>query len=259
MQQHSNQPQLKVRVSTLEKFRRYMASGEDDQYDNEASLIESLEGKFEGNDKTRLGSAFHKIVELPKVSREIDGNLLVDINKDDQTGDPKVFVPSHIVDIALGYKAAHPLMVSEVPFSKVYHTGKYSITVYGKMDGLEGARGRDMKLKFGRPTPTDYMASYQWRFYGDMAGIIAFDYDVFEVKFFDRLTRQGDFYLPMATTGRDKAPRQIQMIPHEPITCVPYTTMHQDCVQLITEFLDYIENRNFFHLLKQVPYETAIL
>ena len=50
-----------VRVTLLESFRRYMSG--DYAYVNEQSVIDSITKKFEGNDYTRIGTAFHSIVE----------------------------------------------------------------------------------------------------------------------------------------------------------------------------------------------------
>ena len=50
-----------VRVTQLEKFRRYMDSVS--PFDTEQSVIDTLSGEFKGNEYTWIGTAFHKIVE----------------------------------------------------------------------------------------------------------------------------------------------------------------------------------------------------
>jgi hypothetical protein len=52
---------FRISVTTLEKFRRYMAGVS--AFDTEESLIESIKGIFKGNDKTRFGNAYHELIE----------------------------------------------------------------------------------------------------------------------------------------------------------------------------------------------------
>ena len=68
-----------LRVTQLEKFRRYIT--EHSEYDDERSVIDNLTGQFTGNQYTRVGTAFHKIVEgdttgckkIPRTDTEIPG------------------------------------------------------------------------------------------------------------------------------------------------------------------------------------------
>ena len=52
---------LQIRVTLLESFRRYIS--DDYPYETEENVIDSLTKTFEGNDYTRIGTAFHSIVE----------------------------------------------------------------------------------------------------------------------------------------------------------------------------------------------------
>lgn len=104
-------------------------------WDTEASLIESLTGKFKGTDKTRLGGAFHKIIEL---DYQLNGSLLVDgIKFTTQQAQP-----------AINYRNAHPTMIHEVPVTKTYHTKHMDILISGRADGIEGIEVHDAKTKF---------------------------------------------------------------------------------------------------------------
>ena len=51
----------KLSVTTIEKFRRYVVGAS--EYDTEQALLEAIKGVFTGNDKTRTGSCYHKIIE----------------------------------------------------------------------------------------------------------------------------------------------------------------------------------------------------
>lgn len=249
-----NKQQLyKVRVTTLEKFRRYMKEVVP-TYDTEEELIKALKGEFEGNDKTRFGSAFHAIVEHPELLDDLGSPTIV------QVDGLKVCVPYNVAKVAHDHARNHPQMICEVPITKVYQTEKYTVQVYGKTDGIEGVAMRDCKTKYRGVSATEYMDSYQWRYYLDMMGLDVFYYDVFEIRYFDGL-KQDEYgvYHPVITTGRDKQLRPLGIIQHEPITCTSYMNMHRDCVNLIDEFMQYIETRNFFHLLKSMPYEAALM
>lgn len=120
---------LRVSVTTLEKFRRYM--NDESSFDTEESLIESLKGLFIGNDKTRFGSAYHKIIEGDFYTSDED---VVIVNSE----------ANHFVfsmeqsSPAIEFKASHPLMVHEMNVSKVYETVYFPIQVSGRIDGIEG-------------------------------------------------------------------------------------------------------------------------
>ena len=54
-----------VRVTQLESFRKYLEGNEDkDRFiTSEQDVIDGLTGVFTGNEYTRIGTAFHRIVE----------------------------------------------------------------------------------------------------------------------------------------------------------------------------------------------------
>lgn len=52
----------RISVTSLEKFRRYLEGVS--SYDTEEALLETLSGEFKGNAYTRIGTAFHNVVEL---------------------------------------------------------------------------------------------------------------------------------------------------------------------------------------------------
>ena len=62
MEVHSKKPL--IRVTQIEAFRRYVEQSEYDNYEiTESSVIDSISGSFTGNCQTRVGTAFHAIVE----------------------------------------------------------------------------------------------------------------------------------------------------------------------------------------------------
>ncbi len=203
--------------------------------DTEAELIESIKGVFEGNDMTRVGGAYHKIIEL-EASIVEDGLLADDILFTHEQAAP-----------AIQFRGHHKNMIPEVPVTKVYETRRGPILASGRVDGLEGKQIRDTKCKFRPPDYQEYIDSYQWRFYVDMLGLDTFYYDFFEFKGFDSLQGDRPFLLPGVTIQG-----------HEPLQCVRYRHMAEDCRSMLNDFLEYIDNRNLWPLLKTVPDPTPL-
>lgn len=234
----SRQP-LKVSVTLLEKYRRYTSG-----LDTEESFIESLTGAFKGNDKTWIGSAFHKIIEKPTDVRILNTGKVKWAIMDG------IAFPLEAARVAARFSKAHPAMIYEVPASKMYDTGKHLIMVSGRLDGIDGMMVRDTKLKFMPPYVSEYQDSFQWRFYLDMIGTKYMEYDIFEVIKYSGMERtaNGIYFL-------DK----ISIKYHEPIPCLAYKSMPADCKNLVSYFMDYIETHNLFHHLKPAENVKAVI
>jgi hypothetical protein len=210
-------------------------------YDTEEALIESLEGKFTGNDKTKTGGAFHKIIEDPSACKlDKDARVIVD---------DFVFTQDQFM-VAVSYRKQHPVMIHEVDAYKIYNVNGFGeIMVTGRVDGIEGREIRDAKTKYRQPDFGEYIDSIQWKFYLDMLKLDVFYYDIFEVKSFKELPAQTPYYIPDA-----------RFVYHEPLRCARYINLENDCMKVLEGFLEYIENRNFFHLLKEArSYEDSFL
>jgi hypothetical protein len=208
-------------------------------FDTEEALLESLRGEFTGNDKTKTGGAYHKIIEGDYSYQ--DDLILAPGEKD--SGD--FLFTQEQAAAALQYKKDHPLMVHEMKASKIYHTTKFPIQVSGRVDGAEGLAVRDAKLKFRPFTVSDYLDSYQWRYYLDMLQTEVFYYDIFEVLGFPGL--------PTDFTGALLPPPykiEAEIIAHPEIQCLAYRDMFYDITDLLELFLSYLENREIMHLLK---------
>lgn len=198
-------------------------------YDTEEALIETLSGKFTGNDKTKIGSAYHKIIEGDFQLIKQSGIIYAD----DIAFTMEQALP------ALDFRSAHMDIVNEITVSKHYEVGDDIIQVSGRIDGLEGIETRDTKTKFRSIDYQEYMESYQWRFYLDMLELDTFHYDLFEIKGFQQLSGAAPFFLP-----------DVHVMPVETLTCYSYSRMQTDCYILLNQFMQYIHNRNFYHLLK---------
>lgn len=219
----------RISVTTLEKFRRYIT--EASPFDTEESLLESLKGLFTGNDKTKFGSAYHKVVEGEfNVTKQ--GLVVIADNE-------SFVIPLEIAKPGLDYKKAHPLMVHEMKLSKIYESNYFPIQVSGRVDGMEGACIRDLKCKFRSPDWQEYMDSLQWKCYLDIMELSVFYYDIFEIKGFAELPSRQPYLI-------DK----VQVIAHEPLMCEKYDYMNRDIMYWLNAFLDYVHQKNLLHLLK---------
>lgn len=224
---------IRVSVTTLEKFRRYMT--EASPYDTEESLIESIKGTFKGNDKTKFGEAYHKILEgdyQHAAARVFAG----DFNFAYNTARP-----------GIEYRKAHPLIVPEVPMRKTYLTYYFPVQVSGKVDAIEGRLIRDSKLRFSNYHVTDYLDSCQWKFYCDMFELDSFIYDIFQVRGFDALPPDPPYSI------------DVQIDDPVDIRCERYDNMIPDIMSILNEFLHYVHERNLFGFLKPAIEEQVFI
>jgi hypothetical protein len=229
-------PQYRVSVTTLEKFRRYM--NEVSSFDTEESLLESIKGIFKGNDKTKTGSAFHKIIEGEFTKEK--GRIIAD----------DVSFTMQQAKVALDYKKRHPLMVHEISVRKTYHSNFFPIQVSGRTDGTEGLNVHDAKTKYRSPEVQEYLDSCQWKFYLDMLDANIFYYDLFEVQGFGYVQKPGSELLLLN--------KEVEFIPHDPLQCIRYENMVPDIMVILNGFLDYLHNRNIVHLLKPAITEPEL-
>lgn len=224
----------KVSVTTLEKFRRYLADAS--PYDTKESVIDSIKGLFTGNDKTRIGSAYHKIIEgryesMPNGSILTKADGLTFWFTEDQAAP------------ALFYKSQHNKVVYEMPVSKVYEVpGFLPIQVVGRIDGMEGIKVRDTKTRFRHVDQSDYTESVQWKFYLDMVGERQFFYDVFEFKNFTSIqyNRQG-----IAALNSD-----VQIIAHPELSCMWDDNCYDEMIELLQMFNGFLETYGLNGFLK---------
>jgi hypothetical protein len=240
-----------VRTTLLEKFRRFHVADDSNPWDNEQSLFETLAGTFAGNDKTRIGTAFHKLVEL--------GRPEYTIHKQDDKGIVTIY---HVAEgfafteeqarVAYSHREKHPYMISEVAIGKVYETPYGPFYVSGHTDGVDGVVIRDTKTKFSAVESQGYLDSYQWRIYLDILGLKQFYYDVFEVRSFPK---EGiDAAREIEIDGEKKFIFFIDKLRFQApidISCFAYPDMKRDIYQLLCAFAEWIQDRRYWGFLKQ--------
>ncbi|WP_346318213.1 hypothetical protein [Chitinophaga sp. YIM B06452] len=198
------------------------------EFDTEAALIETLQGIFQGNDKTKVGSGFHGLIE-GKYNRQ--GNLYA--------AEDILFTQDQAA-VAIDFRNSHPLMIPEVTIYHTYTTAFFPIQVSGRVDGIEGTKVHDHKCKFRTPPFTEYLDSVQWKVYLDALASDIFQYNIFEVKDFDALIGDGPFIVDEG----------VSFLAHEPMICTRYESMQQEIISLLNYFLDYVHSRGLLQYLK---------
>lgn len=236
-----------IRVTQLESFRRYMS--DDYSYVTEQDVIDGIAGTFQGNTLTRIGSAFHRIVEegTPKCSKVDEGfREYTYYNKPvrepipcgrafDVDGETVVMdVPQ--IKTALEYRQEFDGAFHEVREYKDY--GNAIVT--GCADMIYGNMIRDIKTKFSPVEDKDYINSCQWRYYLELFDTDTFAFDLFVFDGYDKDKHKADV-------------RGLPIIRHEPpIMCYRYYGMELENRALLDSFLHWAEYRGLIpYLIKQ--------
>ncbi len=220
-----------IRVTQIEEFRKFITNSiERDYYEiPEQRVIDTIKGKFKGNEYTRIGSAFHSIVETGE-PRNVDPKegCVIDID------DHGVRFNTKQVQVALDYRNEHPCAFHEIRKYKDY--GRAIVT--GCADMIDGIELRDIKTKYSKVSDSDYIDSCQHRFYLDIFNADVFHYDLFIFE---------DYKLDKH--GYDV--RGLELKRHDPpITCYRYPDMEDDNLALVNAFMDFAESRNLVPYLR---------
>lgn len=220
--------QLQIRVTQLEKFRRFI--NEVSEWETEEQLMETLTGQFTGNEYTRIGTAFHKIVEVGDICN-LAGVIKID--------DFNIKFNQQQINTALSYKESIKGCFHEIRANKVYSVNGTDINISGGADIILGNQIRDIKTKYSYiKSISDYTDSIQWKLYCDIFELPEFYFDVFEFKGYDKAKHGYDI------SG-------LTLFKHEPIHCIEYSGMQNDIQVLLTEFVEYVKFRKIEHLFIQ--------
>jgi hypothetical protein len=198
-------------------------------YSTEEALVAKFSGVFTGNEYTRIGTAFHRIIEEGDVTNhEKDKRwLLVD-------DIPIIFHKNH-VDMALKYKAEIQPCFHEIRCEKTYQVLGEEITLTGAVDVLHGLMIRDIKTKYSTMrSEEDYTDSIQWKAYCDIFEVPLFTYDVFGFEDYDP-----------SVLGHDVSCLVLHR--YDPIPCNSYPTIEFDIIKLLEKFLEYVKFRKYEH------------
>lgn len=212
-----------VRTTAIEAFRRYLANGDNDYYEiTEQSVIDSVTGEFKGSEYTRIGTAFHSVVQYGEPSyADPQGGCMIDVD------DHAVRFNEEQLKIALDYRNEHPNAYHEYRGYRDY--GRAIVT--GCADMIDGVEIRDIKTKYSVPSDSEYIDSCQWRYYLDIFGADVFHFDLFVFNGYSKEKHGYDV-------------RGLELTRHTPpITCYRYPEMENDNLALLNQFMDWAEAR----------------
>lgn len=222
----------RVSLSILTTFNSWL---NDDAFTTRQDVIDMVVSPFEGNAYTRLGQAFHSIVEHgKKVCTELpDGRIRV-LSDDGQD----CYFNSAQVQVALDYKARFPNALHEVPRSKLYHTAEGDIYVTMRIDLIDGLVIHDIKTKYGIIDDAPYYLSPQAPFYMEVLGLNEFYYDLFKIERYNTKAPTQDV-------------SQMGISVYEPsIHVIRYPKMEHDNLLLVQEFIKFAKENNIYDKLK---------
>ena len=222
----------RISITTLETYRKFLAG---DEWTTQDAIIQSLITPFEGNEYTRIGSAFHAIVEQGESiveKLEDQGKFRVTVE-----GWPVVFNEEQ-VQMALKYRSKLPYAFHEEWIGREFDTPSMPIWVHGRVDVLHGTFVRDIKTKYSAVKYDDYAESAQWKFYLDLTGLDTFYFDLFEFPGYKKEKH-----------GYDVSSLGIR--PYGAIECIRYDGMEQENKQLVCDFTDFIVKHNLTQYLKE--------
>lgn len=215
-----------IRVTHLEKFRRYITEQSD--YDTEESVIDAITGEFKGNEYTFIGTAFHRIVEGDYSGVEkIEGGRIFNIDGN------KVAYDISQCKVAMSYAESMPDAFHEI---REYQEIQ-GVMITGCVDIIDGFTIRDIKTKYSPINDTDYIDSCQWRFYLNLFGADTFMFDLFEFVGYKKDKH-----------GLDVRGLEIRQY-SPPITCYRYNGMDQDNENLVKEFVEWAKLKGLFDSL----------
>ena len=221
----------RIAITTLETYRKYLAG---DEWTTQQTVIDALVVPFKGNEDTRIGSAFHAIVEQGEsVIEELPemGKFRVTVD-----GWPVIFNDAQVA-MALKYRAKLPYAFHEEWIGRQYDTPSMPIWVHGRVDVLHGIFVRDIKTKYSKVKFDDYVESAQWKFYLDLTGLDTFYFDLFEFPNYK-----------IDKHGYDVSSLGIQ--PYGAIECIRYDGMEEENRQLVCDFTDFVVKHNLTKYLK---------
>lgn len=240
-----------VRVTQLEQYRRWRDQDEDSARFvlTEQDVVDSVTKAFEGNEYTRIGTAFHRIVEegTPACEKVPEGQRVytyygkqksepVPCGRSFDVDGYSVVLDIAQIKTALAYRDEHPQAFHEVRLYKDYGDA----VVTGCADMLDGTVIRDIKTKYGYVDDGDYRNSCQWRYYLELFEADTFCFDLFV---FDGYNKERHGY----------DVRGLPLSRHEPaIVCHRYDRLEHDNRNLLQSFLYWAEYRNLTkYLIKE--------
>ncbi len=207
---------MKLRVSTLEAFRRVIQT----EYGDEAELVDRIKrgqwAESEGTWQMSIGTAWHACLDG---QGEQKGNLI-------HYGE----YCFHEEALAQAKEHIGPGL-REVTGSRAWNLGLLNVVVEGTCDHINGLILQDHKTKFSTVDAKDYEPSLQWRFYLSIHGGIRFQYNLFSFR-----DPKNDGLCEL--TGINS------------FSFTPYPRMDADLTEWLYKFVDWAESRRLMRFLE---------
>lgn len=204
---------MRISTTTLESFRLF--SQPDQEWMTEASLIDSILGKFVPTPPVLIGSAFGRVLETPDAFRVPGGYECGGFSFDGPMMAPALALMDH------------RLGVFEAKGSRRYG----NCDVVAKADQIVGAHLIEHKTTLGTFDFDKYAASAQWRFMADIFEPAKITYHVFLLN------------------DHDNGVIEVRGI--ESFDLYPYPGLHQDCCDLLARFVDYVTGKGLDGVLRE--------
>lgn len=206
---------MRISTTLIESFRLFMQP--DQEWMTEESLIASICGQFVPTPAVRLGLAFGRVLEDPERYRVPLGYVFDDAGFLEYQFSPSTIDPCLALIDRRG--------VLEAKAAKRYGT----VDVVAKADHLLGAHLSEFKTTSSTFDFDKYAASCQWRFYLDIFEAAVVTYHVFI------LDDHGNGVVTLKSI--------------ESFNLYPYPALHQDCVDLLAQFVAYVRAKGLDPLL----------
>lgn len=202
---------MRVSCTTLESFRLFMQP--DQEWMSEQSLLDTIQGRFIQTPAVLLGRAFGKVLEDPD----------------------KYLVPG-------GYRCgAHSFSLATIDpaLALIDRRGVFEakavktygpIDVVAKADHLLGSHLSEFKTTVSTFDFDKYAASCQWRFMTDIFEPSRITYHVFI------LDDHGNGVADLKSI--------------ETFSLFPYAALHQDCCDLLAQFVDFVTVKDLDGILR---------
>lgn len=218
---------IKISPSQLNNFNRYL--DESLEYETFERLIEKIVSEPEPSEKMAFGTACHKVLENPEIAKEIeDGFYLVPNDKRERQffGEWTTLNNSEFKTL-MKWHDEHLGSIYEKRFRTTYDVGNYEVVMSMIIDNMQAATIRDFKIVQSQVKTDDFMKSYQWRCYMDAMGLPEFEYHIWQ-----RRGRSG----------------QKELIKFPEIKLYYYSKLHEDVVDMISRYIEFLESQNLIHL-----------
>lgn len=202
---------MRISTTTLESFRLFVQP--DQEWMSEDDLLATIRGEFRGSPAVALGQAFGKVLEDPDRFQVPGGYRCNGYSFDEATIGPALA----IIDRR---------GVFEAKAQRSYG----GVDVVAKADHILGSHLSEFKTTCSSFDFDKYAASCQWRFMVDIFQPSKVTYHVFLLD---------DHENGVAT---------LKGI--ESFNLYPYAALHQDCCDLLRQFVDYVTAKGLDGLLR---------